>query len=83
MTEHPMMKCGCVAQAVESGTGRECCIVHDCLEVETELPNLMGRMAKCDYCNKLEPSDMKLLPFFKYCPDSPYDRYYCGCRGFE
>ena len=51
-----LMKCGCVAQGVCSGKGGvkfdppiPSCIVHDCIEVAQEQPDLIGRVARCRY----------------------------------
>ena len=41
-----------------------------------------GREAKCGYCGKKTASKLE-LPFFKACPDKPYDEYYCGCWGWD
>lgn len=43
------------------------------------------RMAKCAYGCKdsIKPSDSKFLPFFEAQPDREYDKYYCGCWGWE
>jgi len=43
------------------------------------------RMAMCAYGCKdsIKPSDSKFLPFFEAQPDREYDKYYCGCWGWE
>lgn len=37
-------------------------------------------------CNCEQPSQKEEghgLPFFKHCPDKPYDEFYCGCWGWD
>lgn len=46
-----ILKCGCVAHGrkVIKGEYYPCCIVHNCIEVADEQPNLEGRNARCAY----------------------------------
>jgi hypothetical protein len=47
-----------------------------------DLRHLAGRVAFCGitcYSRSSSPD----LPFFEYHKDSPNDRYYCGCRGWD
>lgn len=51
-----LMKCGCVAQGVcDFKEGKKLdppipvCVIHDCYDVEKEMPDLTGRTAKCSY----------------------------------
>jgi hypothetical protein len=49
----------------------------------TEKPNLEGRKAQCGLgCGAEEDSNPE-LPFFEYLPDREFDRYYCGCMGWD
>lgn len=75
------MKCGHTAQAVDDN-GKPICAICLCEEVEDKLPNLDGRKAKCLYCDKETRSDFG-LPFFGFEPDKEYDKYYCGCEGWD
>lgn len=38
-----------------------------------------GHHAICTCSASSSPS----LPFFEYLPDKPYDKYYCGCWGWD
>lgn len=73
------------------------CIVHECCEV-AETPDLSGRMARCIYYGKdvyksecddcrglcgCEKKSSINLAFFEYHPEEKYDRYYCGCHGWD
>jgi hypothetical protein len=109
IAKHPMMKCGCAAQALcnrKDGIDYDppipSCVVHDCIE-QVESPNLAGRKARCTYygkrtgrmnecnygeshesiCHCEQPSSLEQLAFFTYEPDKPYDRFYCGCHGWD
>jgi hypothetical protein len=81
----PMMKCGHAANA-HRADGTQCCAI--CIGLDAgatiimETPILEGRMAKCDSCKNEEPSDTSLA-FFEYRPNEAYDKYYCGCEGYE
>lgn len=87
-----LMKCGCVSHGLSKirypdGTTREfpSCLIHNCKEVETELPDLTSRVAKCSYkmsCRKTSASSIDLA-FFHYCKDAEFDEFYCGCQGWE
>lgn len=66
-------------------------------EIDHDPPVLKGREAICTHADErhLDQSHGKEravtkvvksevgLPFFKYLPDEPYDRYYCGCWGWD
>lgn len=83
-----LMKCGHVANA--ESNGKPCCIIcvgitSDAFVIDrpvTGRDGLEGRKAKCTDCGCITDSSWN-LPFFKYCPDSEYDRYYCGCYGWD
>lgn len=92
--ENPMMKCGHRANSVvkdKDGNERLACvicagIVDGAYEIDNSPPSLKGRVAKCCYkgsCRNTKPSDSKGLAFFKHNPDSEFDEYYCGCRGWN
>lgn len=50
--DRPVMKCGCVAMAInQSRGGIPCCFTHDCDDIG-EQPNLDGRIARCAYFGK-------------------------------
>ena len=85
-----MMKCGHAANAHTKrgdNPNAPCCAI--CIginpgadEVNDNPPDLSSRTAKCSYGGNEVPSSTKLA-FFEHCPDKPYDRYYCGCFGWD
>lgn len=85
MTDRPLMTCGHFANAhrtFQDGTpSRPSCVICLCDEV-ADSPSLEGRVAKCSYCQKSEPTTTRLA-FLEYRPDHDTDRYYCGCRGWD
>lgn len=88
-----MMACGCVSQSHrvtrnEDGTETRVpsCFTHDTTE-QAPMPDMTGRRSKCAYNNprgrcKVEVDSNADLPFFKHCPDKPFDEHYCGCMGW-
>jgi hypothetical protein len=51
-----------------------------------EKPDLAGRTARCLGCRNNPPSATPSawsLPFFEYRLDHPFDRYDCGCYGWD
>lgn len=80
-----MMGCGHTANATR-GDGKQVCVI--CIgivegaDVEVAAPDLTGRWAMCSCCKKSIKSGIG-LPFFEYRSQSPYDIYYCGCRGWD
>jgi hypothetical protein len=78
---------------------KPCCVIcaglHPGADVIVEKPDLSGRMARCTYygtyprplggrqCQSERPSDSPGLAFFEHQPDKPFDRYFCGCWGFD
>ena len=83
--ERVMMKCGHVAQSKING--KPVCVICLGLTPDAEIvaetePDLTDRKARCPYCGEIVDSN-KNLPFFEYCPDQEYDRFYCGCRGWD
>lgn len=85
MNEPVLMKCGHTANA-EYDNGKPCCLIcspkREAYEVVDEKPNLTGRKAKCTDCGEIVDSNWN-LPFFEYCPDKEYDRFYSGCWGWD
>lgn len=87
-SDHPIMKCGHAANAHMQRDGKDvpCCAIcfgSDGAEEIKELqPDLTGRKARCFYGDN-ETASSNNLPFFDYCDDKEYDRYYCGCFGFD
>lgn len=84
----PMMKCGHSANSKGHPAGKtefvDSCAICSCFEVDENPPDLTGRFAACSYrnCQSKQPSS-PLLAFFKFTPDSEYDEFYCGCRGWD
>lgn len=88
-----LMKCGHVAQAIDSN-GKPCCAICAGIKEEafivakeidvTKNPaeGLEGRKAKCPYCGETTDSRWN-LPFFQYKPNSDTDDYYDGCFGWD
>lgn len=85
MNEPVLMKCGHTANA-EYDDGKPCCLIcspkREAYEVVDNKPNLTGRKAKCTDCGEIVDSNWN-LPFFEYCPDKEYDRFYSGCWGWD
>lgn len=75
------MKCGHIANAT-TDTGKPCCAICNCHEIDNKTFNLVGRKAKCSWCGHIEDSNAN-LPFFQSKPNSNYDSYYCGCGGWD
>jgi len=84
MEGNVLMRCGHIANAVHDG--KPCCAIcvpkKEAFEIAEELPDIKNREAKCSDCDRVVKSEIT-LPFFEYLPDQKYDRYYCGCRGWE
>lgn len=85
MNEPVLMKCGHTANA-EYDDGKPCCLIcspkREAYEVVDDKPDLTGRKAKCTDCGEIVDSNWN-LPFFEYCPDKEYDRFYSGCWGWD
>lgn len=79
-----LMKCGHTANAemVINGKKVPCCAIHNCIEIEKELPDLKGRKARCPHCGEIEDSDWE-LPFFHYNENGDEDTFYDGCWGWD
>lgn len=85
----PLMKCGCVAQGTCSQSGGKkfdppvpSCVVHSCIEIAENAPDLSGRLARCAYRphgHADRPSSFD-LPFFVFRGDaSPEATDKCKC----
>ena len=86
--EPVLMTCGHVAnckQVLSDGTRIPACTICGCSTIAEEKPSLDGRKARCFYCScKKEPVDSNYrLAFFEYKPSEEYDKYYCGCYGWN
>jgi hypothetical protein len=84
---NPMMACGHSANAVD-GEGRPVCVICAGLNagagVVAPEPDLCGRISRCAYCKKERTSgDREFMAFFEHRPKEEFDRYYCGCRGWN
>jgi hypothetical protein len=80
-----MMSCGHASNAMHvnsNGTKIPSCVICGCIMIDESFAVSEGREAKCGYCGKTTASKLE-LPFFKACPDKPYDEYYCGCWGWD
>ncbi len=81
-----LMKCGHTANATYGEDNKPCCLIcapkPEAFEVITKLPDLTGRKARCSDCGKIVDSNWN-LPFFEYCPDKAFDRFYDGCFGWD
>ncbi len=80
---NPLMKCGHIANA-QTLTGQPCCVICECYEVNTEtlVIDVSNRQMKCSQCGHIEKSNTNAA-FFEYCPTYEFDRYYCGCYGWD
>ena len=76
-----LMKCGHMGYG-ETSDGKPYCVICMCGETAEEEPNLEGRQASCIYCSKKEKSSLS-LPFFEHQPTKEFDKYYCGCEGWD
>jgi hypothetical protein len=86
----PLLACGHVANGVRTimngdpleAAGIPCCVICSCVEPAKEAPNLENRRAKCPDCGRTTASNLDLA-FFEVRPKDEFDRYYCGCRGWD
>lgn len=95
MGKTPMMKCGHSANGVEVNkeTGEEtpCCVICAGLDPgynvidENSEDYFKGRKAICSDCRneKTIVDSSPELAFFEKKPGEKYDRYYCGCNGWD
>ena len=80
-----LMSCGCAAQGTLTRPGQPAlvgCLIHDCTDVATAEPDLTGRKARCSY-GGAEVASSTRLAFFEHRPNEPFDKYYCGCFGWD
>lgn len=80
MKENVLLKCGHIAQGVNS-KNMPVCIICDCCEI-ADKPDLKNRIAYCTDCHR-EAKSSYALPFFKYNKSKNHDEYYCGCEGWD
>lgn len=79
-------KCGCSFDMLrKTSTGFEWfCWRHNETAPTADDSALVGREARCTYCGKTASStEHAHLAFFESRHDKTYDRYYCGCRGWD
>lgn len=82
MNASPMMACGHSANASHKGAPVcAICFGSDEAELVVLQPNLEGRKAKCSCGSWLTSSTG--LAFFEHLPNEKFDRFYCGCRGWN
>lgn len=87
MNDKPLMKCGHVANGTYGDEHKPICvicygIVPGATEINDTQPDLIGRKAKCPFCNTIVDSNYN-LPFYYNKPECEYDEYYCGCIGLD
>ena len=92
------MECGHSANAehvLEDGTKIPSCAICMCDKIVEDKPDLTGRKARCDYFGQTfrhsgrmvtchgETNSKYSLAFFEHRPTRPFDKYYCGCYGWN
>lgn len=83
-----MLACGHAANAVAADGTPACAVcvgIHPDARTVVPDPDLAGRVAHCSYhssCRNEQPSRLT-LPFFEYRQGQAFDRYYCGCWGWD
>lgn len=82
-----------------NGEDFPCCVICAGIDpgadiVDDSPPSLEGRTSKCSSCKGVgkgrytgtvagtAPSSPD-LPFFEHLPNSPFDKHYCGCWGWD
>lgn len=75
-----IMKCGHAPNATSND--KPACAICSCVELDDREINLTGREATCTYCGKKQQSDERLA-FFEHRPGQRFDKYYCGCFGWD
>jgi hypothetical protein len=84
-----LMACGHVSNATDE-FGNPICVLCHGIRAVGSIPikeidgntGLEGRKARCVDCRKETDSNWG-LPFFEYRPNHEYDKYYCGCEGWD
>ena len=79
-----LMRCGHTNNAV-TDLKAPVCVICGCIEVVRACEGtegLEGRKAVCLDCGKKTVSEWSLA-FFRHCPDTEHDTWYCGCRGWD
>ena len=78
----PMMKCGHSSNSYLAGN-KPYCLICGCDEIADEPEiDLTGRKMRCSDCGRIAESNQNAA-LFKYQPDQEYDKYYCGCYGWD
>lgn len=75
-----VLKCGHLPNAKKDG--KPCCVMCNCSEFAKDVPNLTNRKARCSDCGKIVDSKLNLA-FFIHKPNEQYDKFYCGCCGWD
>ena len=87
-----LMKCGHRSQS-EDSNGKPICVICIGLDERATIVDesitdeiLKDRKARCSYygskCTSEQPSSLNLA-FFSHQPDKEYDKFYCGCYGWD
>ena len=93
-TQNPMMECGHAANAttVREGKPIPCCAICGALgavsgwDVISTIQPAPDRVARCSYYGRRcrgEAASSSSLAFFQSLPGEAFDRYYCGCWGWD
>ena len=83
MTAIYMMACGHASNATCGGA--PACAICGCttpVRAVSGTEGLEGRSARCGECGK-EIGSRWELAFFEHLLEMPFDRFYCGCRGWD
>lgn len=80
-----IMECGHAANA--TCKGEPICVIctgiHPGAKTIAKTPDLTGRTARCSYGGHADVPSRLNLAFFEYLPGQEFDRYYCGCYGWN
>lgn len=79
-----IMKCGHQANATMMVDGKQipACVICECIEpIEAKL-DLTDRKMQCGCCGRILPS-VESAAFFEYRHNCEFDRFYCGCEGWD
>ena len=84
------MKCGHAANATTTINKKvvPCCAIcyginDGAMEIDKTYKQPVGRKAICSYGHHAIVDSNTNLAFFKARPNEEYDRYYCGCWGWN
>lgn len=76
-----LLTCGHAANSTDYAN-RPACAICGVVKPAAQTPDLVGRLAMCQYGDTVKNSDA-LLAFFRYRPDRDNDEFYCGCYGWN